>query len=139
FPKQLSDGIYTIVLKPQMTDFVGNLLDENQNGIGGEVPDDQVTLTFAVNGTDNGHFTTGLYHDLLLRPADTSGFLAFLGPVDQARATALFNMALTVVASDEVRTDFVAGLYSSSDAVGSRSPLLPIGNLLKRPAISTEK
>src|SRR5262249_58494631 len=104
-------------------DFVGNLMDQNKNGVQGEDPNDRFTGSFAINTSDNGFFLTGAYHDLLVRPADTGGFLSFLGPLEEARLQALEPVALSRVASDEARGNLVAGFYSQSDPRGAQSPL----------------
>src|SRR5262249_54408102 len=80
-----------------------NPMDQNGNGINGEDPGDAVTFRLAVNSTDNGRFVTGLYHDLLSRPADTDGFLAFLASPDTARFQSLPASALNIVTSAEAR------------------------------------
>jgi hypothetical protein len=133
FLPQHSDGKYTLTIGPGITDFVGNQMDQNQNGIPGEDPGDRFSASFAINSSDNGLFVTGLYHDLLVRPADTDGFLTFLAPLDVARLQALAPVAQSRVASTEARTNLVAGFYSLSDPLGQHTPL-PIGNFLGRSA-----
>jgi hypothetical protein len=119
FLPQLADGVYTVSIGPNILDFQGNTMDQNQNGINGESPGDIYVATFAVNSTDNGHFITGVYHDLLSRTADTGGFLGFLSSIDSARFAQLPATALSFVTSDEARGDTIfnsinnTGLYES--------------------------
>jgi photosystem II stability/assembly factor-like uncharacterized protein len=113
----LDDGTYTVTILPGLTDVVGNLLDQNGNAINGEASD-SFSFVFAINSSDDGRFITGLYHDLLGldptgRPADTGGFLSFLGPVDAARFQVLSATARGDAASREARFYSVAGLYTN--------------------------
>jgi subtilisin family serine protease len=48
FTPQSARGDYTLVLGPHIADIVGNELDQNGNRIGGEDPDDDVTITFSI-------------------------------------------------------------------------------------------
>src|SRR5205823_3285280 len=82
FPGQVLDGIYTFVIGPKISDFAGDQMDQNNNGINGEVPGDRFTGTFVINTTDNGRFLTGVYHDVLGRGADTSGFISLITPIE---------------------------------------------------------
>jgi hypothetical protein len=107
FVPQFADGTYTVSIGPQITDFVGNPMDQNNNGVNGEDPADRFTFNIAINTTDDGRFITGNYHDLLNRPADTSGFLSFLSAVDTARLQQLPLFALSFVSSQEARGDFI--------------------------------
>jgi subtilisin family serine protease/fibronectin type 3 domain-containing protein/methionine-rich copper-binding protein CopC len=44
-PEQTTPGVYTLVLGPDIADLSGNLMDQNQNGTGGETPGDRFTAT----------------------------------------------------------------------------------------------
>ncbi|TMQ32651.1 MAG: hypothetical protein E6K70_17400, partial [Planctomycetota bacterium] len=77
FATQATDGIYSLTIGPNVRDFLGNAMDQNNNGINGEMSD-AFNMQFTINTTDNGRFITGAYHDLLNRSADTFGFLNFL-------------------------------------------------------------
>src|SRR5581483_1189237 len=91
FLSQTTDGTYSMTLAPTITDLGGNLLNQNGNFINGENPLDNFSFSFAINGTDDGRFITGTYHDLLGRPADVGGFLGLLSAVDIARFQSLNN------------------------------------------------
>src|SRR5262249_2115245 len=78
FVPQSGDGIYSVTLGPNIADFVGNLMDQNNNGLNGEDPGDRYFVRFTINTTDDGRFVSGAYHDVLNRTSDTEGFLSFL-------------------------------------------------------------
>lgn len=48
FPSQGQAGNYTFVLGPAIADSAGHLMDQNQNGVNGEVPGDRFTMSFAI-------------------------------------------------------------------------------------------
>src|SRR5207253_9533033 len=50
FAKQTTLGIYTMVLGPDIRDLAGNPMDQDGDGIPGEVPGDSYTITFALHG-----------------------------------------------------------------------------------------
>ena len=54
FEPQDTDGVYTMVLGPDIRDTAGNPMDQDGDGIPGEVPDDQYTARFTIGflGTD---------------------------------------------------------------------------------------
>jgi photosystem II stability/assembly factor-like uncharacterized protein len=137
FLPQTTDGVYTLTLAPTVRDFVGNVLDQNRNAIQGEDQADQFQGRFVINTSDNGRFITGVYHDELNRPADTTGFINFSGAIDAGRAGALLPVATGIVTSDEARGNLVAGFYSLTQGLGTRSEL-PIGDLLKRAPSAAE-
>ena len=103
FLPQTQDGTYTLTLGTGIEDFTGLALDQNQNGVPGQTPGDQFTTQFAVNSTDDGHFVTGAFNDLLGRPADTTGFLNLGNPVDSTRLGLLPGQALSIITSDTAR------------------------------------
>src|SRR5262249_31038750 len=117
--------IYTFTIGPKISDFAGNQMDQNNNGINGEVPGDRFTGTFVINTTDNGRFLTGLYHDILGRNADTSGFVSLITPIENARLNLLPTFATTYVIS--ARSQLITYLYQSSFTPTST---LGIGDLL---------
>src|SRR5690606_25736633 len=45
FAEQTTLGAYTLILGPDIADLSGNLMDQNQNGTGGETPGDRFTAT----------------------------------------------------------------------------------------------
>jgi fibronectin type 3 domain-containing protein len=49
FPAQSQTGTYTLVVGPNITDPAGNAMDQNQNGVNGEVPADEYTDTFTIS------------------------------------------------------------------------------------------
>jgi hypothetical protein len=112
FAPQFSDGTYTLTIGPGIRDFIGNLMDQNGNGINGE-PGDVFTGFLALNTADNGHFISGIYNDLLHRPADSAGFLNFLGLVDPTRFQFLRQVATAFVTSPEARSLTITDLYNS--------------------------
>jgi photosystem II stability/assembly factor-like uncharacterized protein len=106
FLPQVKDGTYTITIGPNIRDFLGNAMDQNNNLINGE-PGDSFTGQVAINTTDNGHFVTGIYHDLLQRTADTGGFLGFLAGAEIRRFQILNQVAQGFITSDEARGDTI--------------------------------
>ena len=50
FPPQTAPGSYRAVIGPDIRDPFGNPMDQNNNGIPGEVPGDQFTATITVSG-----------------------------------------------------------------------------------------
>jgi hypothetical protein len=131
FAPQTPDGTYTLFIGPDtlgtnIKDFVGN----SQPG--------PFTGLIAINTSDDGRFVTGMYHDLLGRAADTPGFVSFLSLVDTPRFQALQSFAIAYVRSVESLSNFVRRLYDGSDPGANGSYLLPIANLLNRPASPAE-
>ncbi len=119
FPAQTTDGVYTISIGPRISDYAGNLMNQNGNAVNGEDPADRFTFQFAVNSTDNGQFLSGLYHDLLGdppagRPIDFGGFNNLLPTIDDPRFALLTPVASSFVALDSVRTQLISALYQST-------------------------
>ncbi len=132
FAAQSADGIYTFKVGPDVTDLVGNDMDQNQNGINGENPGDVYTFTVDLNSTDDGQFVSGLYNDLLGRPSDTAGFEGALAPIDAARSALLQQFAAAYVTSAGA-TQLINELYQSSGTTYSTTnpmSILGVGNLL---------
>jgi hypothetical protein len=50
FAQQITLGHYTLVLGPDILDSQGRQMDQNGNGIPGEVPDDEYTANFTIQG-----------------------------------------------------------------------------------------
>jgi hypothetical protein len=50
FASQTALGVYQLVFGPNIQDLAGHPMDQNQNGIAGEFPDDQYTATFSIQG-----------------------------------------------------------------------------------------
>ena len=48
FDQQNEPGVYQVAIGSAITDVAGNLLDQNGNGVGGEMPDDSFTATFTL-------------------------------------------------------------------------------------------
>ncbi|HUG90425.1 MAG TPA: Ig-like domain-containing protein, partial [Planctomycetaceae bacterium] len=48
FDRQFATGEYALTIGPAIEDLAGNLMDQNQNGTPGEIPDDQFTAAFVV-------------------------------------------------------------------------------------------
>jgi hypothetical protein len=113
FPAQSADGTYTVTIGPDITDLTGNPMDQNGNLLNGETPGDKFTFQFTINTTDDGRFTTGLYHDVLNRAADTQGFLHFLSGVDTARFQQLQTIATAVLIGGEARSALITSDYQS--------------------------
>jgi len=136
FPTQTTDGIYYFVIGPNITDLVGNSMDQNQNGINGEPGQapigDEYPFQVVVNSTDDGQFLTGLYHDVLQQSAPTAGFIYWLSQFDAARFAQLPAIAANFVSSTAARTQLISDLLSSSSPTLSS---LGIGNLI--PSFST--
>jgi FG-GAP-like repeat/Bacterial Ig-like domain/Domain of unknown function (DUF4214) len=115
FAPQTTDGVYTLTIGPNIKDFVGLSMDQNGNGINGEIPGDEFTAVFDVNSTDDGRFISGLFHDLLGRAADSPGFVSQIAPLDAARAGELGPTALIFLQSTEALSNLV---YDASTGTG---------------------
>jgi hypothetical protein len=50
FAPQTALGVYTLVLGPDIRDTLGHQMDQNHNGVPGEIPGDRYTGTFSVQG-----------------------------------------------------------------------------------------
>ena len=132
FPPQTENGIYTFQIGPDILDIVGNPMDQNGDQINGENPGDIATFTVDLNSTDDGHFVTGLYNDLLGRPADTVGFETVLAPIDQARNSLLPGIASAYV-SQLGAPQLITDLYQSSgvtDSTTNAMSIIGVGDLL---------
>jgi subtilisin family serine protease len=57
FPAQEAKGTYTLVLGPDIVDTLGQRMDQNRNGIVGEVPGDRFTNIFRITAGVVGYFT----------------------------------------------------------------------------------
>jgi hypothetical protein len=55
-------GTYHLTIGPDILDLAGNPMDQNHNGIPGEVPDDEYTATFAVRGLQVTSATVNATH-----------------------------------------------------------------------------
>ena len=138
FPAQTANGIYTFQIGPNILNSVGLPMDQNGNQINGENPGDIATFTVDLNSTDDGHFVTGLYNDLLGRPADTVGFETVLGPIDAARNSLLPGISGAYVTELGV-PQLITDLYQSSGTTFSTSntmSILGVGDLLGQPVSS---
>ncbi len=79
FTPQTQAGTYQVVIGPNIRDPFGNAMDQNQNLITGEIPDDQFTAGFAILGPQ-------------ITASTPTG--AVTGPVDHVRVT--FNESIDV-------------------------------------------
>jgi subtilisin-like proprotein convertase family protein len=63
FAPQTQQGVYTIALGPNITDWPGDKMDQNLNGINGESPGDTYTGRFYINPKTgaNGPFVAGFF------------------------------------------------------------------------------
>src|SRR5262249_9923624 len=71
FTGQTADGVYTLVLGPNVTDFGRNPMNQNGNDRNGEEPDDRYTVRCVINTSDNARLITGLFHEVLKRQSDS--------------------------------------------------------------------
>jgi hypothetical protein len=135
------EGAYTFVIGPNsmngpfITDLAGNPMNQNQNGMSGEIPDDNFTFQVAVNSTDDGRFITRIYQDLLNRQPDSADFLASLDTFDPVRFARLATIAQEYVTGSAARGQLIADLYSST---GTPPSTLGVGNLLRRAPSTAE-
>jgi subtilisin-like proprotein convertase family protein len=150
FVPQTVDGNYNVIIGPSITDFAGDAMDQNGNGINGENNADRFNATIVINSSDDGRFVTGLYHDLLGtsptattaggRAADTNGFLSLFTPVDSTRFNILDSMALGFVTSPENRQKLIADFFGFEGTPNDPARTLGnfgIGNFLHRAAEPT--
>jgi sugar lactone lactonase YvrE len=112
FAGQFTGGTYTITLGPNISDFAGDQMDQDADGVNGVAPEDAFTGTFVIVSTDDARFVAGLYQDILGRSADIGGFLATLGPVDAARNSLFPGMATAIITSAEARGNLVATYFT---------------------------
>jgi hypothetical protein len=77
FDPQFALGAYTMVIGPDILDPYGNPMDQNRNGIPGEVPDDQYVAQFSIVAPPTPVNITGFHYD----PAVTG-----LNPLETALA-----------------------------------------------------
>ena len=117
FVTQTAGGNYVLQIGPAITDFPGHQMDQNQNGINGEDPADRFVATFAIVSTttvpnDNALFVSGLFHDVLNRQADTTGFNASYAPIDAARLSLLPPFGFNVLGSLEYRNNLVVSSFT---------------------------
>jgi hypothetical protein len=145
FAPQVVDGTYTLILGPNslgltIKDFIdsGHPLDQDGDQSNGQQPGDGFNGPIVINSSDDGQFITGMYHDLLNRVADTTGFLGFLGPIDGARGQAVSSTATAFLNSAENLGNFIRRLFSSSDPLAVGSYLAPVGNFLHRLASNSD-
>lgn len=137
------DGIYQMTIGPNISDYGGNLMNQNGNGINGENPADRFTFQFLINSNDNGRFLSGMYHDNFNRGADLAGFSYWLPTLDDPRFALLGPIASALVydpnpanpAGARARTQLIRDLYSS---VRSPASYLGIGDLLGEAATDGE-
>jgi hypothetical protein len=73
FDAQGTLGVYTLVIGPGIQDTAGNPMDQNEDGVPGQTPDDQYTAQFAIRGPK------------VLSSTPTLGLDAY--PVDHIRVT----------------------------------------------------
>jgi hypothetical protein len=122
------DGVTTFKVGPNVLDLVNNPMDQNGNNINGQPgvtpTGDVFAFQVATSSTDDGQFVSGVYNDLLGRPADTNGFLNAMNILEPARFGLLPGIAVGYVAS--ARTQLINDLYSST---GSTASTLGIANL----------
>jgi hypothetical protein len=50
FPSQVHAGTYTLVIGPDVHDLFGNAMDQDDDLVAGEIPDDQYTAVFQIGG-----------------------------------------------------------------------------------------
>jgi hypothetical protein len=112
FAPQFGDGTYSLTIGPGIRDFIGNLMDQDANGINGEATDAFNGL-FVINTTDDGRFVSGVYNDLLNRPSDSASFASFLASVDAGRTPLLRQVATTFVSSPEARTLTISDIFNT--------------------------
>jgi hypothetical protein len=95
FQAETAAGEYNLTVGPNILDLSGNAMDQNQNGVAGEVPDDQYTASFTIAG-----------------PSVASNALRGLlaGPVSQDRV--VFSTAIDP-------NTFTAGQYALTDPNGA--------------------
>jgi subtilisin-like proprotein convertase family protein len=112
FPTQTALGIYKISIGPNITDFPGNQMNQNNNKVNGEIPTDEFTANFVINPSDNGFFVSGTFHDVLSRASDTQGFINSIAPIDATRLAQLPTFANHFVFSQEYFRDLVQRWYT---------------------------
>jgi sugar lactone lactonase YvrE/subtilisin-like proprotein convertase family protein len=118
FSNQSTDGTYTLAIGPNIRDFAGSPMNQNGNMVNGEPfvsvqqPGDAFVGTFVVvNSSDNAIFVTGMYHDLLNRPADAPSLNSFRTVLDNARSPLLPAFANNFLLGNEYRTNLASNYY----------------------------
>ncbi len=138
-------GFYRIALGPTVTDFSGNLMDQNQNFINGEAPADIFSGTFYFQPFPN-HAPTLVTNISGLVPAVASGspntgidlasFITALGnnigdPDDAAYAPALAPRGIAVTSVDNTHGTWQYSLDGGTSWLGFGSPSLTAARLLR--------
>ena len=59
FPTQSAAGQYTLTVGPDIQDFYGNKMDQNRNGVIGEIPGEKYTTTFTLVSQTSFQFDFG--------------------------------------------------------------------------------
>jgi subtilisin-like proprotein convertase family protein len=116
FATQSLDGFYTIIIGPNVSDFAGNLMDQDGNHINGE-PTDAFTTTFSLTSTDDGRFMFHLFNDLLGRNPNNAEFAALEPGIETGRFTQLYLQAYALVTNQATRQQLVSDLFQSASAV----------------------
>jgi subtilisin-like proprotein convertase family protein len=104
FAPQSTDGVYTVTIGPNITDFAGDQMDQDQDGVSGQ-PDDAFTFQFQINSDDNGRFLSGLSHDVTGQPSTGATMLQLLPPLESARFALLPGFSQGIVTAPETRGD----------------------------------
>jgi hypothetical protein len=122
FPAQRTLGTYTMVIGPDIEDTDGNPMDQNFNGIPGEVPDDEYVARFTIQGpkitasTPSGNSLPGTL---------TSLRVTFNEPMDPTTFTKDKIASFTRTAA--TTTDLRAALTTVTPVAGSNNTQFDIG------------
>ena len=91
FTTLFNDGIYTFTFGPQIATPSGVFMDQNQNGVKGEVPGDSFTTQFVVGVNDVSDYIRDSFDYLLGRDPTTAEFLSKNAKaIDTARSATFY-------------------------------------------------
>ncbi len=108
FPRQAGIGGYSFTIGPAILDLQGHAMDQNLNGVYGEVPGDQFTAGFRVRDTNAPYVVSMWPTDFLTQAVDhvditfnktidittvTTGQVAITGPLGPVPLTAIVPLA----------------------------------------------
>ena len=138
-----ADGTYKIVIGPDINDWAGRPMDQNNNNVNGEATADQYNATFIIANNDLGDFARDSYAKLLTQPGgptravtNTEYLAKGVQDIETARFTALGVIVKELLSVynvnpllngtyGEARLKLVARLFANGNAVGEIGHLLP--------------
>jgi large repetitive protein len=134
---QTGDGTYNVSIGPGVTDGSGTPMDQNLNGVNGEIPGDIFKTTFVIGANDLTDFVIDTYDKLLGRDPTTTEYNSKnVTSMDTARTAALQTVIKTLLGTynsvagqpanvGEARQRLVERLVDNGGAPNEVGNLLP--------------